>query len=486
MSCFIGLDLGTSAVKAVLFDAAEAVLAVAEAPLGTQQPAPLASEQRPRDWLRATEAALGRLGAAQPSAIQGVRGLGLAGQMHAALLLDAADQPVRPAMLWNDGRAFAEADALKDLGDGLAGELGVRAMAGLTAPKLRWLARHEPAALERARLLLSAKDYVRLHLCGERATDVSDAAGTWLLDQGRRAWSARAVAAVGIDPALLPPVVESPERRGTIRPELARALGLPEGIAVAAGGGDTPAGGLGIGVVDDGAAYVSLGTSAQIFVAGSAYRPAPETMVHAFCHALPGRWYQMAALLNGASALGIMARLVGADDPAAALARVEARFNGPSPLLMLPYFAGERTPLDDPHARGVLFGLSSDSTPEDAVQAVLEGVAFSLAHSAAALAAAGAVVREATLIGGGARSLLWARIIASVLGIPLHRRAGAAHSAAAGAARLGRAAAYGEIFTAPPLTIETVVPEAALGAAYQPMFAAWRRLYAALKPEFRR
>ncbi len=485
MTNAIGLDLGTSALKAVLVDEAETVLAHAEIPLVTQHPEPLASEQRPGEWTLAAEAALAQLAAAAPAAMQGVSALGIAGQMHAALLLDAADRPLRPAMLWNDGRAFAEADALKRLGDDLAAELGVRAMAGLTGPKLAWLARHEPAMLANAKTLLLPKDFVRLHLSGERSTDVSDAAGTWLLDQARRTWSAAGVEAVGIDPALLPGILESTEPAGTLRPALARRFGLRDGVVVAAGGGDTPVGGVGMGAVEDGDAFVSLGTSAQVFVAGATYQPSAANMVHGFCHALPGRWYRMAALLNGASVLALAARLSGHDgDKAALLARVEGGFRGPGALLMLPYLAGERTPHDDPHARGVIFGLSSDSSPEDVAQAAMEGVAFSLADALDALAASGARPTEATLIGGGARSRLWARIVASVLGLPLHRRAASIHGAASGAARLARAAATGALSCAASPVIDTVEPDAALATAYAPRLLAWRRLYQALRPEF--
>ncbi len=486
MSNAIGLDLGTSAVKALIVDADETVLAASEVRLDTEHPGPLASEQHPDAWIAAAVAALDRLAAAAPAAMQGVSAIGLAGQMHATVLLDAADRPVRPAMLWNDGRAHAEADALKRLGGDLAAELGVPAMAGLTGPKLAWLARHEPASLAQARTLLAAKDFLRLHLCGERVTDVSDAAGTWLLDQARRDWSERAIAAVGVDPAILPRIVESTTATGTLRRALARRFKLPNGVIVAAGGGDTPVGGVGIGAVREGDAFVSLGTSAQIFVAKDAHHPAPGAMVHTFCHALPGRWCQMAAMLNGASVLGLIGRLTGQADPAPLLAQLEAAPAGPGRLLMLPYLAGERTPHDDPRARGVIFGLGSDTRPLDLAQAALEGVAYSIADGRDALAAAGTTLTEASFIGGGARSLLWGRIIAAVLGITLHCHAGGARGPAFGAARLARAAA-GEApsFAAPPIQ-QTLAPDPALTAAYAERLPAFRALYQALRPEFAR
>ena len=487
MTCFLGIDLGTSSVKAIVMDEAETVLATATVPVpAPTHPMPLASEQEIGGWWHAVSTALEQLAQNQAPVMARVRGLGLSGQMHGLSLLDAEDRPVRPAMLWNDGRAEAEAEALQAQGYDLARILGVPAMAGLTAPKLMWLQRHEPASLERARHLLLPKDVIRLMLTGERVTDVSDAAGTWLLDQAARSWSERAIDALGIDRRLLPPVVESPTATGTIRPEMARRFGLSPGVVVAGGAGDTLAGGLGIGVVEEGRAFVSLGTSAQVFVATDSYRPAPEQAIHSFCHCLPGRWCAMAAMLNGASALSVMGRVGGSDDIAALLGEVEASFTGPSPLLFLPYLTGERSPHNDPFARGVLFGLTSDSTRPQMIQAALEGVAFSLADGVVGLNAAGIAVGEVGFIGGGARSRLWARIISAATGLTLNRVAGGEHGAAFGSARLGRMAAGGPLEAEMPAVIETIEPDAALREAYLPRLDAYRGLYRALRPEFRR
>ena len=315
---------------------------------------------------------------------------------------------------------------------------------------------------------------------------MSDAAGTWLLDQAARCWSDRAIDTLGIDRRLLPPIVESPAPTGTVRPEIARRFGLPQGVIVAGGAGDTLAGGMGIGVVEDGRAFVSLGTSAQVFVATDSYRPAPENAVHSFCHCLPARWCAMAALLNGASALGAMSRLAGSDDIAGLLDEVEASFTGPSPLLFLPYLTGERSPHNDPFARGVLFGITSDSSRAQMIQAVLEGVAFSLADGVAALNAAGTSVGAAGFIGGGARSRLWARIISAATGLTLNRFAGGEHGAAFGAARLGRMATGQPLDAGMPAVIETIVPDLSLREAYLPRVEDYRSLYRALRPEFRR
>jgi xylulokinase len=487
VTCFLGIDLGTSAVKALIVDEREAVRASAEVPLATAHPGPLASEQDPDAWWTAVEVALARLQVEAPAAVAEVAAIGLAGQMHAAVLLDAADRPVRAAMLWNDGRAHLEADALKELGAELAAELGVPALAGFTAPKLRWLARHEPTAFARARTLLLPKDVIRLHLTGERATDPSDAAGTWLLDETRRTWSERAIGAVGIDRALLPRILEGSAPSGILREPIARRFGFAPGVVVAAGGGDTMAGGVGIGAVEEGRAFVGLSTSAQIFVAANAHRPAPERLVHAFCHAVPGRWCQMAALLNGASVLATLARLLGEADIPTLLAEAEAAFRAPGRLLVLPYLTGERTPHDDPHARGVIFGLTPETTRTELVQAALEGVAFSLADGLAALAAAGTRIAEAGIVGGGARSTFWTRLIASTLAIPLRVYAGGARGPAFGAARLARLALGiddpASVLAEPPVQ-RIVAPVPALVDAFRPRIEAFRRLYAALRPEF--
>ena len=487
MTCTIGIDLGTSAAKVVVVDERQTVRAAAEAPLATSRPSPLASEQDCDSWWAAVGSALDRIAAEAPAAMAEVVAIGLSGQMHATVLLDAQDRPIRPAMLWNDGRAHAEADELKRLGPDLAAELGVPALANFTAPKLLWLARHEPRALARTRSLLLPKDLIRLHLTGEHATDPSDAAGTWLLDEARRTWSERAIAAIGLDPALLPRLVEGSAPSGTVRPDIAARFGLRPGVIVAGGGGDTMVGGVGIGAVEDGRAFVGLSTSAQIFVAANAHRPAPERLVHAFCHAIPGRWCQISALLNGASVLAALAHLLGDADIPALLAEVEAGFKGPSRLLVLPYLQGERTPHDDPYARGVVFGLGGDTSRADLVQAALEGVAFSLADGRDALAAGGVRVESAGIIGGGARSRFWTRLIASVLDVPLRVYAGAERGPAFGAARLARLALgagdWSAILAEPPIT-ETIAPDPRLADAYRPRIDAFRRLYRALRPEF--
>jgi xylulokinase len=485
---FLGLDIGTSAVKAVLVDGDQQLLAEAEVPLATSRPQPLWSEQDPDAWWTATRAALATLGRDARGAWGGVQGIGLSGQMHGAVVLGADDRPLRPAILWNDGRAQPECRVLAERVPGIGRIAGVPPTPGYTAPKLLWLQAHEPDVFARVAKVLLPKDYVRLKLTGEYATDPVDAAGTLWLDEARRAWSPEIVAATGLSDTQLPRVVEGSEPAGAVRPAAATALGLPAGIPVAAGAGDAAAGAIGIGAIADGDAFVSLGTSAQYFVTTAAYRPYPERLIQAYCHGLPGRWYQCAALLNGASCLGWAAQLLGEPDIPALVARVEARWRGPARVLFLPYLMGERTPHDDPHARGVLFGLEPDTDAVEVAQAVMEGVAFSLAEAQDCLSAAGTEVAALAAIGGGARSPFWMGLLATVLDRPVTLYAGAAKGPAFGAARLARLAVTGEAPEAvcgKPEIAQVLEPERPLVAPYFERGRRFRYLYQALRPEFR-
>lgn len=485
---YLGIDIGTSAVKAVLVGEDEQLFAEAEVPLTVSRPHPLWAEQNPQDWWRAVETALGGLRLAAPGAFAAVRGLGLSGQMHGAVLLDAAGELLRPAILWNDGRAHAECAELARRLPGLGQVAGVPAMPGFTAPKLLWLAENEPETFRKVAMVLLPKDYVRFRLTGEAVTDMSDAAGTLWLDEAHRDWSDEILAATGLTRAQVPRLVEGTAVSGALRAEAAEALGLPPGLPVAGGAGDAAAGGIGIGAVEDGDAFLSLGTSGQYFVTTDSFRPFPDAYVHAFSHALPGRWFQMAALLNGASALAWTARILGADDIAALLARTEAAFSGrPARPLFLPYLTGERTPHNDPHARGVFFGLSPDVTQEEMVQAVLEGVAFSFAEAQECLARAGTHAASVAAIGGGSRSHFWMRLMASALERPVVLYSGGAKGPAFGAARLARIATTGEgpaaVCRTPPVA-DIIEPDRNLAEAYRPTFARFKRLYRALRGVF--
>ncbi|MGE0239183.1 MAG: xylulokinase [Parvibaculaceae bacterium] len=482
---FLGIDIGTSAVKFVIVDADQVILATLERPLAPVQPRPLWSEDDPGTWWQAVASGLDALARDHPRAMAAVEGIGLSGQMHSAVFLDEKDEPVRPAILWNDGRSTEEAAELAALGLDLQNETGVLPMPGFTGPKFLWLTRNEPEAARCTRTLLLAKDFIRLKLSGEKATDVTDAAGAWLLDEARRQWSDKALAACGIETSLLPKLMESRAASAVVKADLAARWGLARKVTIAAGAGDVAAGGIGAGIVDPGEGFISLGTSAQIFLADTVHRPDPGRLVHAFCHALPDRWFRMAALLNGASPLQAFARWCGNGDIAGLLAEAEAGFRGPSSLLALPYLYGERTPHNDPLARAALVGMTHSTTRADIVQAILEGVAFSLADGLDVLAAGSARPLSVALIGGGAHSAFWAKLIASILDLSLVRHEASDRGPAYGAARLARLAVTNEEadrVVVPPPVRDVIEPDAALHAAYRPRIAAFRALYGALKP----
>jgi len=484
---FLGVDCGTSALKAVLVDEQERIVGASMQSYLPKHPQPLWSEQDPDDWRAAMFDALAALAREAPAAMREVAAIGFSGQMHSAVLLDEADRPLRPAILHNDTRAYREARELAERHPQLAAITGVKPMAGFTAPKLVWLRRHEPEIFARIRCVLLPKDYLRLCLIGEKRTDMSDAAGTWWLDEARRQWSAEALEASGVDPALAPRLAEGSDAVGFLRDEIAERFGLPRHVVAAAGGGDAAVGAVGIGAVRPGAAFVSLGTAAQLIVASDAYRAAPERLVHSFAHALPGRWYRMAAMLNGAGALAFAARLfgVGADE----LEREAALdYRGPGETLCLPYLSGERTPHDDPHARGVYFGLTDSTSRADIARATMEGVAFTLADARDCVESGARAIGEVGLIGGGARSALWTRMIAAALERTVVRYRGADTGPAFGAARLARLARTGEapeVLCKPPPIADVTQPDPALVAVFRPRIERFRSLYRALAPEFR-
>ena len=483
---YLGIDIGTSAVKAVIVNEAQGAVAEAELALAVQRRHPGWSEQNPQDWWRAVENVLDELRAKVPRVMPRIEAIGLSGQMHGAVLLGADMQPLRPAMLWNDARSGAEAERLAQDNPDLPGIVGVVPMPGLTAPKIPWLARHEPEILEKLHKIILPKDYIRLQMTGECITDMSDAAGTWWLDQARRDWCDAALAATGLTRAQMPRLVEGHAVAGHLSRDLALRWGLRPGIPVAGGGGDAAAGAVGIGAINPGDAFLSLGTSGQLFVTTPDYRPAPADMVHAFCHALPGRWFQMGAMLSAASCLAWAADVFGVS--AEVLAQeAQASYLGPSSLLFLPYLTGERTPHNDPNAKGVLFGINPATTRAEITQAIMEGVAFSFADARDALAQSGTLVERAGVIGGGTRSQLWLQIISDLLGIELVRYRASARGPAFGAARLAMLAATGadpaRVCT-PPEIEGTIVPRFAVTLAYAPRIQRYRRLYRALKPEF--
>jgi xylulokinase len=481
---FLGIDIGTSGVKALLIDAAGQPLADATAPaVEPVRPQPGWSEQDPADWWQATLAAVDKLSKSHPEALAAVRGIGLSGHMHGATLLGQDDEVLRPAILWNDGRASAECAEMEAALPRLRELAGNIAMPGFPAPKIAWVRKHEPRIYDRLARVLLPKAYVRLLLTGEAVEEMSDAAGTLWLDVGRRDWSDELLAVTGLDRSHMPRLVEGSAVSGELKPELARRWGMGSGVAIAGGAGDNAAAACGIGAIRPGEGFVSLGTSGVIFVSNDRFRPNTDGAVHAFCHAVPDTWHQMGVILSATDSLNWLARVTG-QDPARLSNAAAAQFKGPGEELFLPYLSGERTPHNDAGARGSFVGLSHLSDPARLAQAVLEGVAFAFRDCQRVLADAGTGFGRLFAVGGGSKSELWLRLIATNLDIEIALPEDGDFGGALGAARLGLCAAEGagpaDIMT-PPGVSRVIAPDAALRSAYSDQYARYRALYSAIE-----
>jgi xylulokinase len=475
----VGLDVGTTGVKALAVAPDGAVVASASRGYELSTPRAGWAEQDPEDWWRAAESAL-----AEVAAGRDVAGVGLSGQMHGLVVLDDAGRVIRPAILWNDQRTAAECAEIEErIGrDRLIALTGNRALTGFTAPKLLWLRRHEPGSYGRIARLMLPKDYVRLRLTGEWATEASDASGTLLLDVARRDWSTEVVDTLGLPAPWLPPVLEAPERAGTS----GGGSSLLHGIPVAAGAGDQPAAAVGVGATRPGTLSVVLGTSGVVLAPLPAYAHDPDARVHAFCHAVPATWQAMGVMLSAAGSLRWLHDAIAPDVPFDRLVEeAEAWAPGAEGLLFLPYLAGERTPHADPDARGAFVGLELRHDRGALVRAVLEGVAFGLRDALDLLQELGVQATRARVSGGGARSRLWLRIVASVLGVPLELTE-SEEGSALGAALLGGVA--GGVFrdvdeaVARCVRVRDVVePDPAWQDVYRDAHERYRTLYPALR-----
>ena len=488
----LGIDLSTTGAKALLIDEAGTVIASASTPLTLSTPHPLWAEQQPRDWWQAVVASIRT--ALATAAVSGdeVRAVGLTGQMHGLALLDAQGEPLRPAILWNDQRTAAECDEIRArVGRSrLIAVTGNDALTGFTAPKVLWVRRHEPDVYARAAHILLPKDYIRYRLTDDFAMDKADGSGTLLFDLAARDWSPEVTAALDIPRSWLPPTHEGPEITGVISAEAAALTGLAEGAPVMAGGGDQAAQAVGVGAIEPGMAAVTLGTSGVVFAATSTPLFEPEGRLHAFCHAVPGRWHLMGVMLSAAGSLqwlrDTLAPGVGFDALMAEAAQASAGSEG---LLFLPYLSGERTPHPDPLARGAWVGLTLRHTRAHMVRAVLEGVAFGLRDGFTLLARVGlGEMARARVSGGGARSPLWRTILASVLAIPLESVA-ASEGAAYGAALLAGVGVgvWPDVAAACAATIqpgEITTPNGDWQTEYERLYPIYQSLYPALKPAF--
>ena len=479
---YLGLDLGTSSVKAMLIDDAQNVIGVGHAGLTVQRPHPGWSEQAPGDWLKATEEAVAALKASHLKELEAVKGIGLSGHMHGATLIDAKDQVLRPCILWNDTRSHAEAASL-DADPRFRALTGNIVFPGFTAPKLAWVKNNEPDIFARVAKVLLPKDYLRLWLTGEYLSDMSDSAGTSWLDTGKRAWSSELLEATGLAVEQMPGLVEGTDRAGTLRAELAEKWGLGSDVVVAGGAGDNAASACGMGTVAEGQAFVSLGTSGVLFAANASYLPKPESAVHAFCHALPKTWHQMGVILSATDALNWHSGVTG-KSAGELTAELGDTLKAPTGVTFLPYLSGERTPHNDAKIRGAFIGLGHESDRAVLTQAVLEGVTFAIRDSLEALKSAGTKIDRVTAIGGGSRSRYWLSSIATALDMPVDIPADGDFGAAFGAARLGLIAATGadplSVCTAPQ-TAETVEPVKALSSVYETAYGRYRALYPAIR-----
>jgi xylulokinase len=480
---FLGVDIGTSSVKAVLVDERESIVAQAMMPLTVARPRPLFAEQDAQDWWLATVAAIDALPRAARAA---VRAVGLTGQMHGATLLDRSGKTLRPAILWNDGRSGLECLELERREPRSRAITGNIMMPGFTAPKLLWVSHHEPKIFAQTARVLLPKDYVRLKLTGEAVSDMSDAAGTGWLDVARRDWSDEMLAATGLNRSHMPRLVEGSAPSGTLTAAAAKQLGLPP-VVVAGGAGDNAASAVGMGVIAPGQSFLSLGTSGVLFVVTERFRPNPDKAAHAFCHCLPSRWHQMSVMMSAASALDWVAQLTGESEPQRLVTAAQARGLRRTTPYFLPYLSGERTPHNDPHARGVFFGLDSQTLPADLALAVLEGVAFAFADGMDVLLENRGVVGEISVTGGGARFDYWGQVLAAALNRALTYRAGSEVGAAMGAARLARLALTGEspqtVCIMPPIA-RVIQPDAELAALLVDRRRIFVQLYRDLKDTF--
>ena len=474
---YLGIDLGTSGLRALLTDGEGTPIGSAERHYPVSNPHPAWSEQDPAQWITALEGAVADLRAAHPQ-FGALKGIGVAGHMHGATLLDADNQVLRPCILWNDTRAAEDAAQL-DATPGVREGSGNIVFPGFTAPKLCWVRHHEPQLFDRVAKVLLPAAYLNFYLTGDHVSDLSDSSGTSWLDTGGREWSADLLSASGMRRDQMPRLVEGCAEAGQLRDDLCRDWGLAGPVTVAGGAGDNAAAACGIGAYAEGQAFVSLGTSGVLLAARDGYSPAPDTALHTFCHALPDRWYQMGVMLSATDSINWLSRLTGAS-PRDLSVQLGNKLQPPGDVRFLPYLSGERTPHNDAFIRASFTGIGSNSDRRALTQAVMEGVAFSLRDMYDALRGTGAAPDRMFAIGGGTASLYWLKLIATVLDMPLSLPSGGEFGAALGAARLGRVAATGadpaDVMTAPEVATE-IQPDPSLTQDFAAAHQSFRLAY---------
>lgn len=456
---YLGIDLGTTAVKAIVVDETQKIMGEVTTEVTNVDRQPPISEQEPSTWIAAVESSLDTLSSKDPRLLAGIKSIGLSGHMHGAVLLDRNSDVLRPCIMWDDGRSTLECEKLEDAADfrGIAGNL---VMAGFTAPKLRWIHKHEPSIFEKTRKILLPKDYLRLWMTGEFVSEMSDASGTLWMDIRNRDWSDKLLSACYLNRSHVPALEEGTAATGQLHKAHCRRWGIPQGAIVAGGAGDNAAAACGMGIVGK-SSLISLGTSGVVFAPTKRFLPCPEQGVHAFCHAVPDLWHQMGVILSAASCLKWLSQLT-CRTPASLVDLLPCAPAEPSKVLFNPCLTGSRTPYNDPTMRGSLAGLTANTDLPDVLQAVLEGVAFALNDCFQALKTAGTDIQEAFAVGGGSQSETWLKIIANATGANLLLAEKGEYGAAFGAARLAIVAHTNcdasEVMSSPPVKSE-IVPD---------------------------
>lgn len=478
---YLGIDVGTSGVKCVLIDEDTQVVATRNEKLVVSHPHPLWSEQNPDDWWQATTNAIVTLSKQFSEEFSQIKAIGLSGQMHGATLLDKHDKVLRPAILWNDGRSFTECDELTQKTDAL-NITGNLVMPAFTAPKLLWVKNNEADVFKQVSKVLLPKDFIRLKLSGDYASEMSDASGTSWMNTAQRCWSDEMLEACDLTEKHMPKLYEGNDVTGVLKKELAAAWGMSRDVKIIAGAGDNAASAISLNAVNSGDAFLSLGTSGVYGVTSNQYHSNPQQAVHAYCHCMPNRWQQMTVHLSSASCLSWGAQLLNLSNVNALVEKAKSINN--TKLIFLPYLSGERTPHNDPHAKGVFFGMTNQTSDADLALAILEGVAFSLAEGQQALDEAGAKINKLAVVGGGGQSLFWGEIIASAFSRELYYYADRAIGAAFGAARLAYLALNPDV-TFNDAELDAVVePNSEKQQCYRDKKILFNKLYKNLKPLF--
>lgn len=475
---YLGIDLGTSSVKAIIMNDQGDVVASHSVSLAISRPHPQWSEQDPLQWWQATEDAILQLGHHYP--MDQIKAIGLSGQMHGAVLLDAQQTVLRPAILWNDGRSFKQSQMLETQYPQFRKITGNLVMSGFTAPKLQWVAEHEPEIFQRIAHVLLPKDFLRWKMSGNFASDMSDSAGTLWLDMQKRDWSDVLLNATGLTRRQMPTLFEGNQITGYLLADIAKKWQMKQ-VPIIAGGGDNAAGAIGVGVYQPGQAMLSLGTSGVYFVVSEKFLQNSDNAVHSFCHALPNTWHLMSVMLSAASCLDWVCQLTGIDSVSTMFEEVEHATFADSPLLFLPYLSGERTPYNNPNAKGVFWGLTHEHQRADLCQAVLEGVSFALRQGIEVAENAGQFADNITLIGGGARSDYWRQLLADITGKNLDYRQGGDVGPALGAARLAQLAVspvhLSRVILSQPKLEKRHIPNLEKHKTYEKKYHAFKKLY---------